>query len=198
MNRTLRVLSTLLAASVACGGAKTAPANATRAPSSTASTWATPAGWKHETIPFPLDFAPTLAYQGSEELRFMPGFFDANAPGYWSYAFAWDVAAGSAPKAPEVLAAQLQTYFDGLATAVADGKFAIEPSHLELKSSPASEWSGAGTVFDAFQAHQRVTLSLTARIRTCRGRDVVIVSATPSADAAIRDALASLLAAYPC
>src|SRR3954468_9210935 len=41
-------------------------------------------GWKTETIPFPLDFAPTIPLQGVEELRFAPGMFKPEAPGYWS------------------------------------------------------------------------------------------------------------------
>src|SRR5262245_33462421 len=32
--------------------------------------WPIPEGWQHETIPFPLEFAPDLPYQGVEELRF--------------------------------------------------------------------------------------------------------------------------------
>ena len=39
----------------------------------------TPEGWRTETIPFPLEFAPELEYEGLEELRFAPGMFDAAA-----------------------------------------------------------------------------------------------------------------------
>ncbi len=33
----------------------------------------TPEGWQTETIPFPLEFAPEIKYEGLEELRFAPG-----------------------------------------------------------------------------------------------------------------------------
>ena len=36
-------------------------------------------GWRTETIPPPLDFAPEVDFQGLEELRFAPGMFDAQA-----------------------------------------------------------------------------------------------------------------------
>jgi len=48
-----------------------------------------PDGWRAETIPFPLDFAPELNYEGLEELRFAPGMFDADSEDFWTYAFIW-------------------------------------------------------------------------------------------------------------
>ena len=33
----------------------------------------TPEGWRTETIPFPLEFAPEIKYEGLEELRFALG-----------------------------------------------------------------------------------------------------------------------------
>ena len=62
----------------ACGGggrsSAKAPPAAVVAPTAPP-VWAVPVGWKAETIPFPLGFAPGLAYRGVEELRFPPGFF---------------------------------------------------------------------------------------------------------------------------
>ena len=49
----------------------------------------TPDGWRTETIPFPLDFAPELEYEGLEELRFSPGMFAEMKTDFWSYAFVW-------------------------------------------------------------------------------------------------------------
>ncbi len=51
--------------------------------------WPTPEGWRQETIPFPLDFAPTLPYRGTEEIRFAPRFFDPASPTYFTYSFVW-------------------------------------------------------------------------------------------------------------
>lgn len=45
----------------------------------------TPEGWREETIPFPLSFAPDLPHRGVELLRFAPGFLEQGQDGFWSY-----------------------------------------------------------------------------------------------------------------
>ena len=48
----------------------------------------TPDGWRYERLDFPLSFAPELAFEGFEELRFAPGMSDADSGSYFSYALA--------------------------------------------------------------------------------------------------------------
>src|SRR5215470_964537 len=79
--------------------------------------WPVPTGFRGETIPFPLDFAPGLPHKGVEELRFAPGFFDPAAPGYWSYAFAWRTD-DPAELDAAALGGELTAYFRGLIGAV--------------------------------------------------------------------------------
>src|SRR5258706_6245682 len=79
--------------------------------------WPVPPRWRTEVIPFPLDFAPSLAHKGVEEIRFPPGFFDPASPDRWSYAFVWRLD-DAADLAPAVLGAELKTYFEGLTKAV--------------------------------------------------------------------------------
>jgi hypothetical protein len=43
----------------------------------------TPANWRFEQFSLPAEFAPTLKYNGIEELRFSPGMFDKGATGYF-------------------------------------------------------------------------------------------------------------------
>jgi hypothetical protein len=83
--------------------------------------WPAPTGWKTETIPFPLEFAPALKYTGVEELRFSPGFGDAKSPLYFAYAFVWVVEADAVPSR-EQLERDLAAYFEGLMQAVAKSK----------------------------------------------------------------------------
>ncbi len=83
-----------------------------------------PEKWKSETIPFPIDFAPGIPYQGIEELRFTPGWADANNNEYWAYTFLWFVD-GSPQVNASLLNTYLTTYFDGL-------------YHSNSKSSPDS------------------------------------------------------------
>ena len=92
MSRPALALALTLAA---CGSSSPPPAAEPAPapePATTAFDWPIPDGWRGETIPFPLGFAPELAYQGVEELRFPPGFLDPGASHFWSYAFVWIVA----------------------------------------------------------------------------------------------------------
>jgi hypothetical protein len=111
--------------------------------------WAAPRGWKTETIPFPLEFAPTLDYVGLEELRFSPSFGKPKEPLYFTYAFVW-VVEGDAPPAPKRLGQDLKAYFDGLMTAVAKdkarkaGKPAPRPVSSRATMVADAPGSGAG------------------------------------------------------
>ena len=89
--------------------------------------WPAPAGWKSETLPFPLDFAPDLPHRGVEELRFAPGMFDATAPGYWSYAFVWWLE-DREPQDAAAFSRELTDYFRGLLVLVARQRAKDPPS----------------------------------------------------------------------
>jgi hypothetical protein len=83
-----------------------------------------PETWKSETIPFPIDFAPSIPYHGIEDLRFTPGWGNANSNDYWTYTFLWFVD-GTPPVNASLLNSYMATYFDGL-------------YHSNNKSSPDS------------------------------------------------------------
>jgi hypothetical protein len=72
-----------------------------------------PEKWKSETIPFPIDFAPSIPYQGIEEIRFTPDWGDAKSNEYWSYTFLWFVD-GTPQVNAGLLSTYLTAYFDGL------------------------------------------------------------------------------------
>jgi hypothetical protein len=175
------------------------------------SDWPVPAGWKSETIPFPLEFAPALAHRGVEELRFAPGMFDPAAPGYWSYAFVWWLE-DQAPQDAASLAAELTEYFRGLLTSVAAQRAraaAPPPGPADalpvaggsrpgvlidvaaitaaVQAAPdAAGWrrfTGEATVLDAFGDGRRVSLRLTLAQRnfSALGRRAVLVLASPAA-----------------
>lgn len=121
--------------------------------------WRIPAGFKSETIPFPLAFAPQLAHRGVEELRFSPGFFDPAAPGYWSYAFVWrtDDAAGMDAAA---LGDELTAYFRGLIAAVDDQHAITERDAIVVRASDrGGRFVLAAHVFDAFKTHAPLDLT---------------------------------------
>lgn len=200
-----------LAQLAGCGPLAPSPTTATSAapapPSSSASPavisfapardWSVPAGWKSETIPFPLPFAPQLAHRGVEELRFAPGMFDPAAPGYWSYAFVWWLE-DRGPQDGAALGAELTAYFQGLLRDVAASRAAKRPVgttatdldlhaiRCTLRSADAREgwqrWTGEAAVLDAFGDGRAVKLRLLVEQRDVpgAGRRAVLVQASPA------------------
>ena len=57
-----------------------------------------PKAWRSEIIAFPLDFAPTLEYQGRLELLFSPGMFDDKSEEFLSYGFIWGIEGTDIPR----------------------------------------------------------------------------------------------------
>jgi hypothetical protein len=159
----LPTIGVLLIAS-ACGSAAHPP----YPPPAPVPAWRVPDGWRSETIPFPLDFAPSLAHRGIEELRFAPGFFDPAAPGYWSYAFVWrteDAATLDAAK----LGDELTVYFRGLIAAVdKDGRITARDT-ITATATPegATRFALRAHVFDAFKTALPLDLEGTAERRAC-------------------------------
>jgi hypothetical protein len=78
-----------------------------------------PDSWRSEIIRFPLDFAPTLAYQGKLELLFSPGMFDEKSEEFLSYGFVWAIEGTEIPST-EQLEQDLKTYYYGLQQIVSD------------------------------------------------------------------------------
>ncbi len=139
--------------------------------------WPMPAGWRSETIPFPLEFAPSIPHRGIEELRFAPGVFDPQAPGYWTYAFAW-VVTDDRPLDMAAIAGELTTYFRGLTSAVAGEKKDLPPLDLDRIEARVGP-DGRGTVhtFDAFGDGRAIDLDVAVAVRSCGTGRAVLVSA---------------------
>jgi hypothetical protein len=152
--------------------------------------WPPPPGWRTETIPFPLDFAPDLPFQGLEELRFPPGFFDPASEHFWSYAFVWWLE-GTPDLSEAALERALSRYFVGLAQAVGKDKYTFDPAEIAADLQPVppdplaltqrSRLTGHVRVFDAFKTGKYLTLQLELQVGVCgpQGRRVVWVSASP-------------------
>ena len=71
-----------------------------------------PDGWRQESFQFPLPFAKTIPYEGTEQVRFTPQWTHFSAPDAFSYAFVWDVKAKAVTA--DDLEDYLETYFNGL------------------------------------------------------------------------------------
>jgi hypothetical protein len=165
---------------VACGGAR-------------AAAWQVPAGYKHETIAFPLDFAPSLAHHGREELRFPPGFLDEHSPNHWAYAFAWRL---DDPAALDdaALAAELTTYFRGLLVAVDGDKHRIDPAAITVQVEGGVI---RAHILDAFGSAAPVDLEGTAKRTSCGGGALWTFVLAPHGSP-VRSQLDALAAAATC
>ncbi len=153
-------------------------------------TWPVPAGWKSETIPFPLEFAPELKHKGVEELRFMPGFLQPDGPNFWSYAFVWWLEDKPTFDGAS-LGAELENYFHGLCVAVGTEKKypctrSLFKAQLELEpvlSHPGHPLRllGKTTTFDAFKTGKPITLILQIRPLDCpaQKRHAILLGASP-------------------
>lgn len=179
VNRTAHriALFVLLSWTLAC--AARSPKQPDAAASGPGVRWPIPNGWKHETFALPPEFAPTLPYHGSEDLRFMPGFSSPAAPDFWSYDLVWWLDQSPPFDAPSV-AATLTTYFQGLATAVGGSKYQFDPSrfHVVLAPVPASEpprLTGQVFTYDPFVTGLPITLNVEAVLRSCPGTKQVAV-----------------------
>lgn len=184
MNRMIALLGTTIALGCAGPGAHKTP------PPPLPFHWPAPPGWRTETIPFPLDFAPDLPFQGLEELRFPPGFFDPAAERFWSYAFVWWLE-GTPDLSEAALERALARYFVGLAQVVGKDKYTFDPAQIsaDLQQVPPdplaltqrSRLTGQIRVFDAFKTGKYLTLQLELQLGACGepSRRVVWVSASP-------------------
>lgn len=90
-------------------------------------TFAIPKGWTKEHIPFPIEFAPQIPYQGSEELRFAPGWENVSSEEHWTYAFLWWLSGK-----PVIDAATLQEYMSQYYTGLLS-------RNIQKRSIPAAD-----------------------------------------------------------
>jgi hypothetical protein len=154
-----------------------------------------PKGWGKETIELPPAFAPNMTWKGTEQLRFAPGMFKADADDFLSYAMLFALPADQKTDA-RALERELLTYYRGLCEAVLKGKggkadaAAFTLTLKEVKADPAPKRPG-GEAFSAYEGDLRwvepfvtgkpQTLRLEVRTWSCEksGHRLVFVAASP-------------------
>lgn len=129
-----------------------------------------PEGWRTETIPFPLDFAPELEYEGLEELRFAPGMFQSGSEDFWTYAFVWWIPDDS-DISPDSLASDLESYFTGLGRVVAEDR-GLDTSGASYDVRLAAtetgyDYGGTAEIFDAFVTGEMLSLNIRVKKIPC-------------------------------
>jgi hypothetical protein len=202
--RSLALVAVVVVLIVSCGPSTAPPSAPGPSPSATAPAaagrampWRIPDGFRSETIPFPLDFAPGLTHRGAEELRFAPGFFDAAAPGYWSYAFAWRTEDPAELDAAG-LGAELTAYFRGLIDAVDKDKQITDRDAIAVRATvTGTRFTLNAHLYDAFRTRRPIDLAGWAE-RTACGTGALWRFVLAPAASALRPTLDALAAEAAC
>jgi hypothetical protein len=184
MNRATRIAVAALGLALSAGCHRSAtPA--------TSFAWTKAEGWRGETIPFPLDFAPQLEYRGVEELRFPPGFLEEGSPNFFSYSFIWWLE-GAPSHSSQSLESSLTRYFAGLSDAVGGKKYTFDPAHhrTTLAGEAAQQrhrghavkvFKGTVETYEPFKTGKELTLGIELYVWDCpvAKRNVVLAIASP-------------------
>jgi hypothetical protein len=132
-----------------------------------------PAAWGFERFGLPPEFAPGITYKGAEELRFAPGMFKAEAPDYFSYAFAAQLDS-TTTISQQGINNYLLLYFRGLCASVAkDRKITIDTAAITVsvekkKGTPKNEpaYTALLNIFGVFTNGAPVTLHADIKVLT--------------------------------
>jgi hypothetical protein len=142
--------------------------------------WEVPAGWRTETIPFPLAFAPSLKHRGLEELRFSPGMMKPSEADFWSYAFVWWLEDEQAPSAA-ALEKELVVYFRGLSEVVGKDKYKFDPARFKAHFRQSNGFIvGQIDSYDAFTTGKPITLNFRAHASSCGKNTALAVAISPA------------------
>jgi hypothetical protein len=137
-----------------------------------------PDNWRRESFDFPLAFAPAIELEGSEHVRFAPGWSAFASDRGFSYVFLWDVKDVAGPALTVTgLEFALRVYFDGLMeTAASTRKIEARGAPAVVNLHPMSAVEGwtethAGTIhtWNAFARAEPVALEVEVTRRACPG-----------------------------
>jgi hypothetical protein len=93
---------------------------------------AAPDNWRRESFAFPLQFAPSIPYEGTEHVRFSPGWGDFASERGFTYVLLWDIKRRSLE--PAEFERALNVYFDGLMEQVTRGRKIADPGTVTSTS----------------------------------------------------------------
>jgi hypothetical protein len=113
----------------------------------------TPRGWSTERFSLPPEFAPQIAYKGTEDLRFAHGWADGAHEEHWAYAFLWWLD-GRPQFTAERLQACLKDYYNGLVgrnigprKIPKDKLVPVKTSFRIISTQPGDKTTFSGTVY---------------------------------------------------
>lgn len=149
-----------------------------------------PEKWRRESFHFPLNFAPSIGFEGTEHVRFAPGWGEFASDRGFSYVFMWDVKEVAGPALTvHGLEFTLRDYFDGLMEAATETrKLDRGDSRTLVNFHPMREvphWSEAhaGDIYtwNAFSRGEPIRLNVEVTKRSCPGGKAQILFAVSKA-----------------
>jgi hypothetical protein len=140
-----------------------------------------PEGWATERMAFPVEFAPEIQHKGMEDLRFMPGWGNAQSEEYWCYTFLWWLA-----DKPEISAASikadLEKYYDGLVKRnIRERQIPADKvvsTAVSVKKVNEDTYNATINMLDYMQ-QQPITLNAVIHKRTCKGKVAMFIEISP-------------------
>jgi hypothetical protein len=138
----------------------------------------TPDGWDIERFLIPVSFAPSIAYKGVEDIRFMPGWSKKTSSEYWSYAFLWYLD-GDQKFTPSIIEKNLVAYYTGLFKINTRDSVKPLPAKVHIKAAATQQgdrktYSGKVDMTD-YMTKQPISLNLLIHIKTCAGQNKTFV-----------------------
>ncbi len=127
--------------------------------------------WRSEVIEFPLEFAPSLQFLGTEYVRFSPGWGEQDAPDYFSYAFLW-VLEQDIMLSSKKIETYMEKYFNGLMTTVSKSdqnslqKNIVSKAFFEKINDEM--YVGKILTYDAFTTKKEVSLNVIVNYSFCK------------------------------
>jgi C-terminal processing protease CtpA/Prc len=155
--------------------------------------------WGEELFRLPTSFAPELNYHGFEELRFAPGWSDADHENFWTYLFIWSFDPLEVNE--EKINTDLEHYFDGLMN-IKGREGAIEEIRTQSNLSKFKDgFRGELVLFDGFHTLAQVKLYVDVKNTYCEDgkRQVLRFEFSPKPfDHPVRAPLNDFLYLTPC
>lgn len=138
-----------------------------------------PDTWGPEIFSFPLEFAPSINYQGFEDIRFAPGWSDTTANDYFTYTFVWYL--DNDPKlTTDKLTDHVKAYFGGLMSGVS-GRDDLPQVTASFTQKQNGTYAGLVNTYDAFFKKKAMTLHIRGESLHCKstGRHIVWFRLSP-------------------
>jgi hypothetical protein len=128
-----------------------------------------PESWEGEEIPFPIEFAPNIPYEGIEYARFTPGWGEPESDEHWSYCFLWWID-DDAKIDVTSLNRDIMEYYSGLVgrnviSRNIDSSLVV-PTIVKFKQGGPHSFTGTVNMLD-YHTSRPMVLNITTNITRC-------------------------------